>query len=95
MPQQPQPPPIPKGGKIKHALSLGLDIWNNLDRFQDEYGDSFTLTLPGQGPMVWTGDPAVVRDIFSLKPEQYDPFAVQIPIDVGEECVLFQNFKKH
>ena len=95
MSQQPQLPQIPKGGKIKHALSLGLDIWNNLDRFQDEYGDSFTLTLPGQGPMVWTGDPAVVKDIFSLKPEQYDPFAVQIPIDVGEECVLFQNFKKH
>lgn len=95
MPATPQLPPIPKGGKIKHALSLGVDIWNNLDKFQEQYGDSFTLTLPGQGPMVWTGDPAVVKDIFSLKPEDYDPFEVQIPIDVGEECVLFENFKKH
>ncbi len=95
MPTKPELPPIPKGGKIKHALSLGVDIWNNLDKFQAEYGDSFTLTLPGQGPMVWTGDPEVVKDTFSLKPEQYNPFEVQIPIDVGEQCVVFQNFKKH
>ncbi len=95
MSEAPQLPPIPKGSKIKHALSLGVDIWNNLDRFQAEYGDSFTLTLPGQGPMVWTGDPQVVRDTFALKPEQYNPFEVQIPIDVGEECVLFENFKAH
>ena len=33
--------------------------------------------------------------IAGLKPEQYDPFEVQIPIDVGEQCVLFENFKKH
>lgn len=91
----PQLPPIPKGGKVKHALSLGLDIWNNLDRYQAEYGDSFTLTLPNQGPMVWTGDPEVVKDTFALKPEEYDPFKVQIPIDVGEQCVLFENFKTH
>ena len=95
MNKEPKLPPIPKGGKIKHAMSLGIDIWNNLDRFQEEYGDSFTLTLPGQGPRMWTGDPEVVRDTFALKPEQYDPFSVQIPIDVGEECVLFENFKKH
>ena len=91
----PQLPPIPKGGKIKHALSLGVDIWNNLDKYQAQYGDSFTLTLPGQGPMVWTGDPEMVKDIFALKPEDYNPFEVQIPIDVGEQCVLFENFKKH
>ena len=95
MSAKPQLPPIPKGGKIKHALSLGVDIWNNLDKFQAQYGDSFTLTLPGQGPMVWTGDPAVVKDTFSLKPDQYNPFEVQIPIDVGEECVLFENHKPH
>ena len=95
MSNTPQLPPIPKGGKFKHAMSLGIDIWNNLDKYQAEYGDSFTLTLPGQGPMVWTGDPDVVKDTFSLNPEQYDPFEVQIPIDVGEQCVLFENFKKH
>lgn len=95
MSRQPQLPPIPSGGKIKHALSLGVDIWNNLDAFQEKYGDSFTLTLPGQGPMVWTGDPAVVKDTFALKQEQYNPFEVQIPIDVGEQCVLFENFKTH
>lgn len=95
MATEPQLPPIPKGGKIKHALSLGVNIWNNLDKYQEEYGDSFTLTLPGQGPMVWTGDPEVVKDTFALKPEQYNPYEVQIPIDVGEQCVLFENFKKH
>jgi len=95
MSEQPQLPPIPKGGKIKHALSLGVDIWNNLDKYQAEYGDSFTLILPNQGPMVWTGDPEVVKDTFALQPDEYDPFEVQIPIDVGEQCVLFENFKKH
>ena len=48
MNKEPKLPPIPKGGKIKHAMSLGIDIWNNVDRFQEEYGDSFTLTLPGR-----------------------------------------------
>jgi cytochrome P450 len=95
MSAKPQLPPVPKGGKIKHALSLGIDVWNNLDRYQAECGDSFTLMLPNQGPMVWTGDPDVVKDTFALSPDQYNPFEVQIPIDVGEQCVLFENFKKH
>lgn len=95
MSTQPQLPPIPKVSKIKQALSLGIDIWNNMDKYQAEYGDSFTLTLPNQGPMVWTGDPDVVKDVFALKPEDYNPFEVQFPVDVGEQCVLFENFKPH
>lgn len=95
MTDTPQLPPIPKGSKIKHALSLGVNIWNNLDAFQEVYGDTFTLTLPNQGPMVWTGNPDVVRDLFALKPEEYNPVEVQFPVDIGEQCVLFENFKTH
>lgn len=91
----PQLPPIVKGFKFKQAMSIGYDIWNNLDKYQAELGDSFTLTLPNQGPMVWTGDPEVVKDCFAMKPEQYEPAKVQFPMDIGQECVLFENFKTH
>ena len=49
-------PPIPKESKFKQALGLGIGIWDYFDEKEKELGDTYTLTFPGQGPMIWTSD---------------------------------------
>ncbi|AUM12398.1 cytochrome P450 [Ketobacter alkanivorans] len=90
-----QLPPGPKEMKIKQAMNMGYGIWQYLEKQQQKFGDYFTLSLPGQGPMVIISDPKAVKDIFSLKPEQYDASLTQIPMDVGENNTVFLNLKKH
>lgn len=88
-------PPIPKESKIKQALSLGVGIWDYFDKMEKELGDTYTLTFPGQGPMVWTSDPDMIIDIIKLKREQIDGSLVQLPFDLGESNVVFQNNEEH
>ena len=91
----PKLPPAPKEWQIKQAMHIGFDLWDNMAKWQKEFGDAFTTKLPGQGPMVWVCDPKMVKDVFSLKPDQYDPSLVQIPMDIGEDTTLFLNNKEH
>jgi cytochrome P450 len=93
--QNPQLPPSPKDMKVKQAINLGHGIWQYLEKQHQAFGDYFTLLLPGQGPMVIISDPAAVKQIFSLKPDQYDASLVQIPMDVGEQNTVFLNKKEH
>ncbi|MCG8316004.1 MAG: cytochrome P450 [Pseudomonadales bacterium] len=88
-------PPVPKDSKIKQALGLGIGIWDYMEEKQRTLGDTFTLTLPGQGPMVWTCNQAMIKDILRLKESQYDQSLVQIPVDVGENNTVFLNEKEH
>ncbi|OUS23964.1 hypothetical protein A9Q99_25760 [Gammaproteobacteria bacterium 45_16_T64] len=95
MAQTPQLPPIPKDSKVRQALGLGIGIWDYMEKNQRELGDTFTLTLPGQGPMVWTSDQKMVGDILRLKPDQIDASLVQLPMDLGENNTVFLNEKAH
>lgn len=95
MSKKPQLPPIPKDSKIKQALGLGIGIWDYMEKNQREIGDVFTLTLPGQGPMVWTADQDMIKDVLKLKEEQYDQSLVQLPMDLGEKNTVFLNEKEH
>lgn len=95
MPTKPQLPPIPKDSKIRQALGLGIGIWDYMEKNQRELGDAFTLTLPGQGPMVWTTNQAMIKDILNLKEEQVDASLVQLPMDLGEHNTVFLNEKAH
>ncbi|MVF13829.1 cytochrome P450 [Ketobacter sp. MCCC 1A13808] len=88
-------PPSPKDMKLTQAFKMGHGIWQYLEKQHDAFGDYFTLMLPGQGPMVIISDPVAIKDIFSLKPEQYDASLVQIPMDVGEQNTVFLNKKEH
>lgn len=92
---KPQLPPIPKDNKIKQALSLGIGIWDYFDRMERELGDTYTLTFPGQGPMVWTSDPEMIQDILKLQREQIDGRLVQLPFDLGETNLVFSNDEAH
>lgn len=90
-----QLPPSPKEPKIRQAFGLGHGIWQYLEKHQKQFGDAFTLRLPGQGPMVILADPVMIKDVFSLKPDQYDPSLVQLPMDLGEHNTVFLNNKEH
>lgn len=92
---KPQLPPIPKENKFKQALSLGIGIWDYFDEKARELGDTYTLTFPGQGPMVWTADPAMIADILKLQREQIDGRLVQLPFDLGESNLVFSNDEAH
>ena len=93
--RKPQLPPGPKDMKVKQAMNMGYGLWDYLKKQQQEFGDYFTLRLPGQGPMVILSDPKAIKDVFSLKPEQYDASKTQLPMDVGEDNTVFLNQKEH
>ena len=95
MTAKPQLPPIPKDAKFRQALGLGIGIWDYMEKNQRELGGTFTLTLPGQGPMVWTTDQKMIKDILNLKLEQIDASLVQLPMDLGEKNTVFLNEKAH
>jgi len=88
-------PPQPKDSQFKQALGLGIGIWDYMDKNQRTLGDTFTLKLPGQGPMVWTAEQDVIRDILKLREDQYDASLVQLPVDIGENNTVFLNDKEH
>ena len=95
MSQQPQLPPVPKDPKFRQALGLGIGIWDYMEKNRAQFGDTFTLTLPGQGPMVWTTNQKMIKDILNLKEEQVDASLVQLPMDLGEQNTVFLNEKAH
>lgn len=95
MSAKPQLPPSPKDNKFRQALGLGIGIWDYMEKNQRELGGTFTLTLPGQGPMVWTTDQKMIKDILNLKEEQVDASLVQLPMDLGEKNTVFLNEKAH
>lgn len=88
-------PPIPKESKIKQALGLGIGIWDYFDEKEKELGDTYTLTFPGQDPMVWTSDPKMLVDILKLQRHQIDGSKVQLPFDLGEANLVFSNNEAH
>ena len=92
---RPSLPPTPKDSQLKQALGLGIGIWDYMEKNQRTLGNTFTLKLPGQGPMVWTADQDVIRDILKLREDQYDASLVQLPVDVGETNTVFLNEKEH
>jgi cytochrome P450 len=95
MSAKPQLPPVPKDSKFRQALGLGIGIWDYMEKNQRDLGDTFTLTLPGQGPMVWTSNQDMIKDILQLKEEQVDASLVQLPMDLGEHNTVFLNEKAH
>ncbi|MCG8311615.1 MAG: cytochrome P450 [Pseudomonadales bacterium] len=88
-------PPTPKDSQIRQAMGLGIGIWDYFEKNQKELGDVFTLKLPGQGPMVWTADLDMIKDIIKLTEDKYDQSLVQLPVDFGEHNTVFLNEKEH
>lgn len=90
-----QLPPGPKEAKAVQAVKLGGGIYEYIDECYEKYGDAFTIRLPGLDPQVWLMDPDLVRDVFKLKPHQYDQSKLPFPIDAGDDALVFINDKFH
>ncbi|AUM12195.1 cytochrome P450 [Ketobacter alkanivorans] len=90
-----QLPPGPKEFKFKQAMKMGLSIYDYLQQCGDEFGDAFTLNLPGMEPMVWVSRPDMVKSFFSLKPDEIDQSKLAIPIDIGDNQTGFLNNEEH
>ena len=95
MSSTPQLPPGPKEFKFRQGLKMGLSIYDYLQQCADEFGDAFTLNLPGMDPMVWVSRPDMVKSFFSLKPDQIDQSKLAIPIDIGDNQTGFLNNDEH
>ena len=61
-------PPGPPAPAIVQALRFARDPFGFLTDCSAQYGDLFTLNLPGQPPIVVTSAPELVRQCFALRP---------------------------
>jgi cytochrome P450 family 110 len=88
-------PPGPSEPSFVQALRFGRDPYGYLEECARRYGDTFTLRLPGDPPRVLSSDPAVVRQIFSLKPNDISQKSQSFPLNVGENSLLMLDGDRH
>ena len=53
-------------------MRLGRDPHAFLEDCVRDHGDPFTLRLPGEPRRLVTGDPALIKQVFSLSPDDYE-----------------------
>jgi cytochrome P450 len=89
-----QLPPGPRAGVLT-TLQFLRDTYGFFAAQQRRYGDPFTLPTT-TGPLLATGDPELVKVIFSADPDMYEPFAVSLvgPF-LGELSVIMTGGEKH
>jgi cytochrome P450 len=90
-----QLPPGRKGSKMREAMNLVSNPYAYLKGCRAEFGDTFTLSLPGTEPMIWSADPDIIKASFKLKGDEIDATRIQVPFDVGEDSITFINDKPH
>jgi cytochrome P450 len=87
-------PPGPRNNLLA-TLSFVRDTYAFFAENRKRYGDPFTL--PTQtGPLVVTGDPELVKVIFSADPDMFEPFAVGLIAPfLGRQSVIMTGGEKH
>ena len=88
-------PPGPSELPIVQAMKFGADPYGYLQQCSERFGDSFTLHLPFDPPRVVTSNPALVRQIFALKAEDYEQAQQAFPANIGERSLLFLDGDEH
>src|SRR6478609_7178283 len=91
----PHLPPGPPELSLIQAVRLGKDPYGYLAECSQRYGDLFTLRLPGVPPRVVTSDPALVKQIFALGPDDYCQAVTEFAINIGESSLLFLDGERH
>jgi cytochrome P450 len=88
---------LPGGPGILATLSFLRDPYGFLDRCAREYGDWFTVRIPGVPPFVFTSDPAAIREVFQGDPAVLHAGKANTPLGafVGERSVLFLDGDEH
>lgn len=87
-------PPGPKDPSFVAGYRFGRDPYAYLEACAKEFGDTFTLPLPG-GPRFVTSDPALVKQIFALKPEDLEQRLNAFPANIGDRSLLFLDGERH
>lgn len=87
-------PPGPSSGTLTMLKTL-RDPYGVVVGLAKKYGDPFTVTLPLQGPIVVTGDPAVIKAIFSADPDQYASAAEGMAPLIGQNSILVLEGAAH
>lgn len=77
------------------AVRFGADPYGYLERCAERVGDPFTLTLPGDGPRVVFSDPALIRQTFALKPDEYRVEGQAFPLNLGTNALIFLDGERH
>jgi cytochrome P450 len=88
-------PPGPTQNPIRQLIDMGVRPFAFLDRCRREYGDVFTTRMFGQGPMVFVGDGAAVRWIFSQPRSAFTHNNGQVGLVIGDRSVLFMDGEQH
>jgi cytochrome P450 family 110 len=86
-----------RGTKVRALTSMRVlkDPFYWMERWRDKFGDPFLLqTL--NGPVVMTGRPEAIKEIFLAKADLHKPFAVENARSyIGENSLLLQRGEAH
>lgn len=88
-------PTGPKLNPVRQMVEMGARPFAFLDRCRQEHGDVFTLRLFGQPPMVFVGDSAAVRWVFSQPRSAFTHVNDMVGIVLGDRSVLFMDGEEH
>jgi cytochrome P450 len=88
-------PPTSSESPFTQAVRLGADPFGYLSELETKLGDTFTLRLPFDRPRVATSDPAAIRQIFALKPDEFSNAKIAFPLNIGRWSLLFLDGDEH
>ncbi|HLT39654.1 MAG TPA: cytochrome P450, partial [Enhygromyxa sp.] len=87
-------PPGPRQSSLSQASRLGQDPYAFLQACAREFGEAFTIRLPGDRLVVFWGSEAV-QEILRLRPEQIVSHKTNITINLGDTSLLFLDGEPH
>jgi cytochrome P450 len=87
-------PPGPEQSSLSQATRLGKEPYAFLRECAREFGEVFTIRLPGDRIVVCSGTEAI-QDILHLRPEQIVSHKTNITINLGDTSLLFLDGEPH
>jgi cytochrome P450 len=90
-------PALPPGPGLVGLFGFFRNPYRFLDECARDYGDWFTVRVPGVAPFVFTSDPAAVREVFQGDPAVLHAGKANSPLGafMGERSVLFLDGDEH
>lgn len=88
-------PPGPSESPFVQAAQFGQDPYAFLERQGRRFGSIFTIRLPGDAPRIALSEPALIRQVFALKPEQISAARAGFPVNFGERSMLLLDGEAH
>src|SRR5688572_2082464 len=91
---------LPPGPKAPAVVQLARWIWDPIALFEEcerEYGEYFTMRVPGMAPNVVFSDPAAVKALFTVDPDdvRVRELAGLLKPVMGESSVMLVDGKRH